>query len=34
LSGAGSTVEVDCTSSDNTGFTNMNLSLVAVDALN
>jgi hypothetical protein len=34
VTGAGNTIEVDCTSSDNTGFANMNLSLLAVDALN
>jgi hypothetical protein len=34
LSGGGSSVEADCTSSDNSGTADLNLSLVAVDALN
>ena len=34
LAGAGNHVEVDCDSSDNSGFANLNLSLVAVNALN
>jgi hypothetical protein len=34
LTGGGSTVEVDCTSTDNTTTANVNLALVAVDALN
>jgi hypothetical protein len=34
LTGGGSTVEVDCSSSDNTAVASVNLSLVTVDALN